>query len=186
MSMDQSPEFIELYTEHYETIVRYLLKRCGDTTLAYDLTSETFFKALKHFDQYQPQPDKPIVAWLYRIASNELNMYWRRRERYEFTALEAYPDLRSHEPSPEHLAIVNEDTRDITQALAKLAELDRTIVSLRFFGECSLEEICAATELKLGTVKSRLSRALKKLRKQMQPNQFSSIILAVRTTDLNS
>jgi len=178
-------EFIDVYEHYYEAIVHYLLKRCRDTSLAYDLTSETFFKALKHFDQYQPQPDKPIVAWLYRIASNELNMYWRKRERYEFQALEAYAELRSHEPSPEHLTIVNEDSAAVQQALLALSELDQTIVSLRFFAELSLEEIAATTELKLGTVKSRLSRAMKKLQKQLQPNQFSSIIPSVRTQDLN-
>ena len=172
MDDTQQQAFLEAYDTHYEMIVRYLIR--------HDLASETFYKALKAFDRYQVQTGKPILAWLYRIALNELRMHWRKQHQYHFEALEDYPELRSPQPSPEHLAILNEDTHQLQLALQTLNEVDRNLVSLRFFAELSLEELADITELKLGTVKSRLSRAMKKLQRQLQPFASQYIISSVR------
>ncbi len=180
--MDESQQqlFLTIYDQHYETIVRYLIRHSGDVSLAYDLASETFLKALRSFDLYQPQAGKSILAWLYRIALNELRMYWRKQQRYTFEALEDYPALCSQQPTPEHLAILQKDTELLREALQRLEELDRNLISLRYFGELSLEEIVEVTGMKLGTVKSRLSRTIKKLEQQLQPFLAPDIISSVR------
>ena len=71
--------FGRLYDEHFEAIFRHVLLRVGD--VAEDLTSQTFFKALKGFWRLRLS-GAPSAAWLYRIATNEVNSHFRRRRVY--------------------------------------------------------------------------------------------------------
>jgi RNA polymerase sigma-70 factor (ECF subfamily) len=171
--------FLALYDATYPKIFQYIIHRCSNYTLAQDLTSETYLKALTHIDQYAPQPDKPFIAWLYRIAANELNMYFRKQKKYTFTSIEEFPEL-GDVPVPPHEKGTHVDANLsyalVQHAVQSMEPIDQTIISLRFFEDKTIAEIADVVETREGTVKSRLSRALKKLRLHLQRQGHDGII----------
>src|SRR5262245_19396033 len=73
--------FGELYDCHYPKIFEYALKRTANLQAAQDITSETFFKALRKLWQFRWR-NVPFSSWLYRIANNEANQYFRKRKNH--------------------------------------------------------------------------------------------------------
>src|SRR3990172_1254544 len=72
--------FTELYRRHVDMIYRYALLRGGDESVAEDLTSEVFMRALEAIGDYEDR-GTPLAAWLYRIARARVIDYWRRAPR---------------------------------------------------------------------------------------------------------
>ncbi|MBU2575818.1 hypothetical protein KKF64_01905 [Patescibacteria group bacterium] len=72
--------FGAIFEEYYEPIFGYVLKRTGHVHSAQDIVSETFFKALDRLWQFKWQ-NVSISSWLYRIATNEVNQYYRKRTK---------------------------------------------------------------------------------------------------------
>ncbi len=75
--------FGQLYEIHYSAILNYLYHRTLNVSAAEELTSNTFFKALNAIPSYRHKA--PFRAWLYRIALNELHMYFRKEKRRTYT-----------------------------------------------------------------------------------------------------
>lgn len=173
-----SSDFAQMYDATYDRIFGYVLRRCNDYELALDLTSETYLKAVRNLHQYKPQAGTPFIAWLYRIASNEVNMYFRKMNKYKWVALEDYPELKMKETQayPGQQIDHHHAYTQLHAVLITLEPIDQTIVTLRYFEEKSITEISLIVEKKEGTVKSRLSRALRKLRAHLQPEILASII----------
>ncbi len=168
-----------LYEKSYDPIFGYLLRRCGDQHLAQDLTSETFLKAVKAFPKYCYQPGKPFVAWLYTIASNELKMYYRKQKRYEFRELELFSNLKRFSVGQSHTFENDEifDTYKIVQkAMKQLPDIDQKIISLRYFEKKSYAEISQIIDKSEVTLRTRQSRAIKKLRKLLEKDGNGDII----------
>jgi len=178
MTID-AQRFLELYDETYTHIFRYILHRCNNYHLAQDLTSETYIKALAHIHQYHQQEGKPFIAWLYRIAANETHMYFRKANRYQCTSLDEFPELADIPVPPQEkgTAVDVDLSYEIVQkALTTMDPLDQTIISLRFFEDKTIAQIAEVVDSREGTVKSRLSRALKKLRTHLQRKGHTGII----------
>ncbi|MCE5300834.1 MAG: sigma-70 family RNA polymerase sigma factor, partial [Spirochaetia bacterium] len=76
-----------LYDKYYDRILRYAMYRTGSAEAGRDITSETFFKALKHIGSFRWK-GFPFSSWLYRIAGNEIKMYFRKKS-YEPVSFEA-------------------------------------------------------------------------------------------------
>src|SRR5665213_2518313 len=72
-----SAAFGELFDEYYPVIFRYVLQRVADPAIAQDIASETFLKALQNINTFQWR-DVSISSWFYKIATNELRMYFRK------------------------------------------------------------------------------------------------------------
>jgi RNA polymerase sigma-70 factor (ECF subfamily) len=79
--------FGQLYEAHYQSILNYLYRRTLSVQVAKELTSNTFFKALRELPGFHPRPGIRFRSWLYRIATNEARMHWRSRKgRRAFSA----------------------------------------------------------------------------------------------------
>ena len=106
--------------------------------------------------------DGALGGWLLRIATRQA--YRRLGQRRE--AAELDPDLPVGAPGSDPLAITlaGERERAVRLAVAALGEPYREVVTLRFFGEMSLDEIAASTRRPLNTVKTHLRRGLERLR----------------------
>ena len=76
---EPSDALLSLYDAHVEQVYSYFHRRCGDRTVAEELTSETFLSALRSLHRAQPQ--SADAAWLIGIARHKLVDHWRRRER---------------------------------------------------------------------------------------------------------
>ncbi|XOB42241.1 MAG: RNA polymerase sigma factor [Candidatus Nealsonbacteria bacterium] len=163
-----SEAFAELYNEHYSKIFSYALKRTANLEIAQDVTSETFFKALKKLWQFRWR-NISFLSWLYKIANNEIANYFRKN-KYK-VSLEKIPEpFTIRNPSTEIIEGEQElkkhqDFLMLQKKISKLSVKYQEVISLRFFEKKKIKEIAEILGKKEGTIKSLLHRGLEKLRK---------------------
>ncbi len=168
--------FGELYDAYYPRISNYLLRRLPRADIAQDITSEVFFKAMTKLHTFSWR-NLSFSSWLYKIANNEIKMYYRKKER-SFFSLESLfgqqdfelPDStdieREHIAAEEELAR-NQKFKEAQKHLLELPLIYQEVLALRFFEGKSLAEISEITGQNLNTIKSIVSRAKDKLRVRM-------------------
>jgi RNA polymerase sigma-70 factor (ECF subfamily) len=146
--------------KHQEPVFRLAYLLLGDPDEAEDVTQETFvraYKALKGFDL-----ERPMQPWLLRIASNLARNRHRSVGRY----LAALTRFARQDPEQIKQTTIQpeDDSQVLWQAVQQLAKPFQEVVYLRYFLDLSESEIVEALDVPAGTVKSRLHRALSKLR----------------------
>ncbi len=155
--------FVQLYRRHYDAIFRYCAHRLFDRAAAEDVTSEVFLKMVENFHRYRGT-EAQFRNWLYRIATNAVNHYFRRMNRHDRLLRAAREQSNNQaadcEESPERLALLKE-------AMLSLKPRYQTIITLRFFENMKLTEIAEVLGSSPGTIRSQLARALAKLRKKI-------------------
>jgi len=157
--------FVQLYRRHYDAVFRYCAHRLFQRQTAEDLTSEVFLKAVENFSSFKGN-ERQFHNWLYKIATNAVNSYFRktaRRNGFLKRARErANSQVANCGESAEKLAALRE-------AMFELKPRYQTIITLRFFENLKLTEIAEVLGSSPGTVRSQLARALAKLRKRINP-----------------
>jgi RNA polymerase sigma-70 factor (ECF subfamily) len=156
----------ELVAQEHKRLYNLHLRLCGDRDTASDLTQETFKSAFESSQTYsgRSQPG----AWLYGVALN-VNRNWRRRTgRHEPLEILA-DDLPDPDPSTEQVALLQEQSHLLCEAVTKLPEVYRRAVALRYFGGIPAVEIAAAEGVEAGTVRWRLHQGLRKLWAELKP-----------------
>jgi RNA polymerase sigma-70 factor (ECF subfamily) len=143
---------------------RYL----GQRELAKDVAQNTFLEILRRLDEYQPHGRFP--GYFHRILLNQCRMAARsRRIRMRFQDRLVQADADDAEGAlPDEQILARERQRRVDRALLKLSEKLRAVVVLQFSGGLSQAEIAEALDIKLGTVKSRVSAALVALREELE------------------
>ena len=161
--------FEALVREYEKNVYNLALRMTGSSEDAYDMSQEAFIKAYNSLASFRG--DSKFSVWLYRIVSNVCLDFLRSRTRKPTVSLsveddegeEAQLDVADESQSPE-LLLERSLTRDaVRRGLAQLAPDYRQILLLREIQGLSYEEISQALSLDLGTVKSRIFRARKKL-----------------------
>jgi RNA polymerase sigma-70 factor (ECF subfamily) len=165
---------MELLVDRYQgPLFAYLYRLTdGDAALAEDLVQESFVRVLRSIEQYQyPRPFKP---WLYSIATNLGRDHFKRLSTRQTTylteAIANQPDPGSA-ASPEAVALAQAEATLLRAALLDLPDHQRETLILRYYQEFSLQEIAEIQNLPVGTVKSRLSLGLKRLRSLMEEQE---------------
>ncbi|WP_033287822.1 RNA polymerase sigma factor [Amycolatopsis jejuensis] len=163
-SVGEPEVFAVIFDRHARLLHRYLARRLG-RDLADDALAETFLAAFRRRDRYDlARPD--ARPWLYGIATNVV-AGCRRGEVREYRLLRAVGPQAAAEAHDEHVAArVSAQARgpELGAALAALAEGDRDVVLLTATEGLSYEEVAEALDIPVGTVRSRLNRARRKLR----------------------
>jgi RNA polymerase sigma factor (sigma-70 family) len=139
----------------------------GSTADAEDAAQEGFVKAYRALATFRPGAEPR--PWLLRIVANEARNRVRstgRRHALELRLAEGYRPGGAA-PSPEAAAVAAEDRRRLLSMVNALSEEDRLVIASRYFLELSGEETAEALGIPEGTVKSRLSRALARLRERV-------------------
>ena len=150
-----------LVQTHQQAVFRLAYLLLGDPDDAEDIAQETFLRAwnhLKRFDQ-----TRPLKPWLLSITANLARNRRRSAGRYLAALTRAFRD----EPAPasvEDKSTQYMEANDLWKAVQNLREPDQQIVYLRYFMDLSVAETANVLQVAEGTVKSRLSRALEKLR----------------------
>ena len=131
---------------------------------AEDAAQEAFVKAWRALPRFRV--GAPFRPWLLEIVANEARNRRRAAGRRSALALRAAAEDPSGEaaPSPEGVVLAGEERRALLAAVNRLGEGDRLVIACRYFLELSEEETAAALGVRRGTVKSRTSRALERLR----------------------
>ena len=166
----ETEAFEALVLAHQKNVYNLALKMLGSEEDAADVSQEAFFKAYTALDSFRG--DCRFSVWLYRLTSNLcLDLLRRKKRRNEVplnvrdpeTGEDAQPEIPDERFAPEALAEKRALHEALRGGLASLPDGDRQILTLREIGALSYEEIASSLSLELGTVKSRLFRARKKL-----------------------
>ena len=165
--------FGEVFDQWYKPVFGYIMRRTADYDLSKDIAAETFLKAFLKISSFKWRGIS-ISAWLYRIATNELNMYYRS-SKYKPQSLQQLLEnpqmekLLHDQAADERDAMEKElkahnDYNLIRKNLLKLDIKYQEVVVLRYFEQKTNHEISLILGKNEGTVKSLLSRGLEKLR----------------------
>jgi len=150
-----------LFDKYYSEILGYIYHCTFHSTVAEDLTSNVFLAVFRHLGRFRWR-QVPFRAWLYRVATNEVRMYWRRQKRIKTISLQP-DDEYAAEPSAENSLEAAEEYRLLHKALLELRLKYRTVIILRYFESKTIAEICQITATKEGTVKAQLHRGRARL-----------------------
>lgn len=146
---------IPFIRENQQQFYRLACSYVRDSETAMDLVQDAIVKAIQNMHTLR-QPDR-LKTWFYRILVNECLMYLRKNRK-----------LLPIQSLEQELAAPEQGNQDLHEAISQLPPHLRTIILLRFFEDMKLEEIARITRTNLSTVKSRLYKALKLLRLEME------------------
>jgi len=154
----------ELVDIYYEQIYLYLRRLGHDRQVSEDLTQESFLNAWHHIGQLRD--GKALDSWLYRIASNVSKLYWRKHKHKEVVGIEGIDIKDSNEGEFDEFGYY-EKLEQLKKGIARLPFKLRQTIVLHYMQQLTITESAEAAEVKEGTFKSRLNRALKALRKNI-------------------
>jgi RNA polymerase sigma-70 factor, ECF subfamily len=173
-----SPQaFDEIVRQHQKRVYRVLWVLLKDADAADTLTQECFLRAYRNMAGFRGECR--VETWLLRIAVNLARdhnksrriSFWKRLVGLDND--NGYADqMASPQASPERALLAREELDAVRAAMKSLSQQQRTVFLLRFAEEMSLSEIAAVLDVKVGSVKAQLSRALGKLRKVMKEQQW--------------
>ena len=143
-----------LFERHHKHVFNFLHKMCGNRILSEDLTQEVFYKLMKYRTSYN---NGKFVSWLFTIARNSLNSHFRR-------ASDNYDEI----DTLDYKLVANEEEKkdysDLHLAINQLDPSDRELMILNRIQEIKYEELAIIVGSTPGAVKTKVSRALKKLK----------------------
>ncbi|TDQ05012.1 RNA polymerase sigma factor [Labedaea rhizosphaerae] len=168
-SLTAPEEFAAIFDRHAPHIHRYLARRVGPQH-ADDLLGETFAAAFRRRGTYRVDRAN-ARPWLYGMATHVVGQHHRdEARRYRLHAV-ALPDLPVE--GPDDRAIASSSARllrgQVGAALQALAQGDRDVLLLIAWEDLSYDEVAAALDIPVGTVRSRLHRARKQVRDALAP-----------------
>ncbi len=165
--------FERLAKQHAARLWRCALALCRDGHWAEDLVQETLVEAWRSLSRFDGRCQ--FSTWLYGILRHRFLKGRRKQNAARLSAPDAPGQVPCTPHTPSSSAEASEDARRVRRAVASLPEVHRLVVELRFFAGATLDEIAAALDCPLGTVKSRLHHALEKLRQMdLEVNLFTS------------
>jgi RNA polymerase sigma-70 factor (ECF subfamily) len=162
-SQQNPKEFRVLYEKYYRPIFLFILHRIGDKDLSADVCSQVFLKALMNISRYKIK-GLPFSAWLYRIASNECNDYFRRNKRARMVILEESTAGNLFEVMFEHEA-KEELLSRLPIAMQRLKEDELQLIELRFLENRPFKEVAEILNISENYAKVRTYRILDKMKK---------------------
>lgn len=165
----RSPKaFGKLYDRYFEGIFNFILRRTDDEILTADLCSQTFLKALQNLKKYEYR-GLPFSAWLFRIASNEVNKHYNKKKKKRVYSLEEERVFQIIESNDEH-DFSEAQIELLIKTLKDLPTDVMEVLELRFFEDRSFKEISFILNIGESGAKMRLYRALEKLKKHFKVN----------------
>lgn len=157
--MDSKEKIVVFIQENYKSFYKLAYSYLKQREDALDIVHETIVKALQNAGSLSSEDY--IKPWFYRILVNEsLNLLRRKKKTLELDGLE---DFEIADSSPSRA-----DYIDLYQSLDRLPLGLKTVVLLRYFEGMKLEEIARVTDTNISTVKSRLYRALRLLKMELE------------------
>jgi RNA polymerase sigma-70 factor, ECF subfamily len=157
--------FSILFRQHHGHIARYIHRRTGHRAVTEDLTSEVFLTMVRYLPRYRQQ-GTPLRAWLYRLATNQVNRWARQRTRQQHQLLSdvAEKDQTEQQQEAAHLRHV----------LLQVPVHFQNALALHYLEELSVESIASILSCAVGTVKSRLARGRDLLRQLLTEQEGDS------------
>ena len=160
----------EIVRAHQQVAFRTACLISGSPADAEEAAQDAFVKAWHALPRFRP--GAPFRPWLLAIVANEARARRRaagRRAAWTFRAAAEQQVSGGAAPSPETELLVRERRAELLDAMSLLPDRDREALSLRYLVGLSEREMASVLGCRQGTVKSRLSRALERLREEVAP-----------------
>ena len=161
--------FISLYEIFYDKIFNYIYRSTLNKEISEDLTGNTFMNALKCIQNKNPLITN-FSGWIYKIATNELLMHYRKNKDKKTLSFD-YDNSLFYNILEDDKQINSDAFIDyclLKNAINKLNEVDSSIIKMHFYENMSYAEIGEILCINESTLRSRLHRALKKIRKLIE------------------
>ena len=158
--------FHRLYDLYHKDVFQFLIYLVKNRIVAEDLSHEVYVRVLKSYERFEGRSSEK--TWLFAIAKNVAIDYFRKnavRSAHSFDAFEWETEsLVSPTKSPEVLTELNDDMRELLDALEKCTGNQKMVIIMRYFQELSIAETAAILNWSEGKVKTTQHRAINKLR----------------------
>jgi RNA polymerase sigma-70 factor (ECF subfamily) len=152
----------ELVEAQHGAVYRVLVGLCGDMHVAEDLTQETFTAAWMKMSGFNG--GSSLSTWLYRIAYHRFIDWHRRRRSRETVERQGGAHMPKEPPRPLDHLLADEESRRLNEAVAVLEQPWREVIVLHYLQGLSFRQMAEVLDEPSGTVKSRTSQALSRLR----------------------
>lgn len=160
---EDNTAFRPLYEKYYKPVFRFLFHRTADKEISADLASQVFLKALLALEKYEFR-GVPFSSWLYRIAINECNSYFRKHNSIRTVVLEEHHADRLYEEMFGDNA-AEELKRNLPHILQKLKPAELQLIELRFLEGRPFKEVADILSISETHAKVKTYRVLDRLKK---------------------
>ncbi|MCK9578079.1 RNA polymerase sigma factor [bacterium] len=168
-----SQAFGELFDFYYPKILNYTLRSTTNLDNAKDITSNTFLKALQGLEKFEWQTDSSFNAWIYKIATNEINQFFRKNKKYQSIIKIEEKDLdlsdnNLHSKTIQAAIENDEYLKVINRSLIKMNRTYQDIIRLRYIEDLSYEEVSRIIGKNESTTRVYCMRAKDKLKELIE------------------
>ena len=153
--------FAPLYEKYFDQIFIFIFKKTKNEELTGDLTSQVFLKALLNINKYEDR-GYPFSSWLYMIASNEVNLHYRKIKKINEIEIQEKDVVNLLDEFKSMNTIEHQEK--LIDAMNNLSEKDTEIIDLRYFEKKSFKEIGEILQISHGAAKIKLYRSVEKLK----------------------
>ncbi|MCA9915915.1 MAG: sigma-70 family RNA polymerase sigma factor [Anaerolineae bacterium] len=160
--------FQRLYAHYFPRVFAYVAARVGREEDAEDIVAELFLTVVQQINRFEYRGEGSFTAWLFRIAYNAVQQFYRRERKRTHIPLEDLPHIQSRGLLPDEALESKERFARLRQMISSLSDRRREIITLRFFGELRNQEIAEVLGLSEKTVASHLCRGLEDLQRKYQ------------------
>lgn len=158
--------FEQMYEDFFPRVYNYVFYRLLHKEQAEDVVADIFTKVLENLYRYDSRKGS-FSTWIFTVARNTLNDHYRKRRVCISMDDPDHPIEPSVDFEEQCSVIVDEQLREMYQALATLDERTRMVLSLKYFGEFTNREISRQTGINESTVSTLCVRGLAKLEKML-------------------
>ncbi|HEX5433088.1 MAG TPA: RNA polymerase sigma factor [Candidatus Angelobacter sp.] len=166
-----------LVERHSRTLYRLVYRMTGNSDDSQEIVQDTFLHAFKGLSRFELRSN--FATWIYRIAVNRTLDFLHARKIHDKDKYRIYEEpnaddgtqvqVAATEPGPERMVMSTEMQSKVAQALSLLTPAERLAFTMRHVEGCSIEEISRALNLKTSAAKNSVFRAVRKLRRQLEP-----------------
>jgi RNA polymerase sigma-70 factor (ECF subfamily) len=162
--------FGELVDRYRAPVVRLAYRLTHDADEANDIAQDAFLRAYRRLGEFEP--GRPFARWIFVIARNAALDSLRRRRRSAAFARET-PESFDDVVSPEDLVLQNDEASRVHAALASLPPRYRDALELYYLRDMRYRDIAVALDVPIGTVKTFISRAKRRLKTDLTEDNAS-------------
>lgn len=160
-------EFSQIYEMYFNRVYKYICYRINNHYEAEDLCSQVFETVITKYHTFSEEKAR-FDVWLFAIARNTVTDYFRSRKKRFHFSLDSITELILSKPSPEELAIRDDEHQAMFQAMVKLRDKERNIIAMKFAAglkNSEIAELMGVSESNIGVV---VYRIINKLRKYLE------------------
>ncbi len=174
----ESKAFEELLFRYKDRVYAYIFLFVRDRELAEDIFQDTFVKAISTIQRGKYVDTGKFLSWLNRIAHNLMVDYFRREQQENTFAVEGagydvMNDIRLAEKSVEDVISNAQVMEDVARLVARLPDVQREVVRMRYFEEMSFKEIAERSGVSINTALGRMRYALINMRRMAVEGNLS-------------